>query len=367
MAHATLDSKYFVIALNIPEVLAPMIGNISVSVCADGRFGYADPLNWPQVYCAHRPWQALIPKRPGPSSLLRAVWESPTLGDFVPAEVEKTSPSPFGYLSSAILARLETAKDLLATEVDSALASQDVDTTLQETIRTSWSATNNALITFDVPSTFRDLVRQFAHFHRCWAECAAVVTWATRVKRRYEVAVVNIASGASGDGNLEIASDIGGLEPGLAHDGVMGVFCSDRLVAARMMAAGVPVWFLQLKAGTSQHLFGGREEVAMVKASKKVVDEEGIGRASAYASQRRASDNAEQPRAQDTSTLTLAPQGCTKHAGEEHVNAIWEQSARIVDAEVTPFPDNFGEDETGQLEPEPNLRTVRLTSKIGEY
>ena len=370
LAHATLDSKYFVIALNVPEVRAPMIGNVTVSVCADGRFGYLDPLNWPQVYCERRPWQALIPRRPDPSSLFHALWDSPTLAEFVAAEEGQAGSTLFGHLCSDWVSRLETVRDVLETEVNSALANEGADPYLREQVETFWSATKNALLMFDVPSTFRDVLRLFAHFHRCWAECAALVTWVNRVKSRYDRGVLNANTGQLNEDNIELASGWGALEVGLTGEGVMGVFCSNRMVAARMMAAGIPVWFLQLKAGTGKQLFGGREEVEMVKELKEVVDEEGIGRASAYASvagERGASEYARQERAVDSFLSSLAPQEVrTVHAGEEHIVAIWEQSARIVDAEKTPFPANFGEGWTDELDVPTSLTTVRASVKTRE-
>ena len=340
VAHASADDKYYVVALNTPDILSPLFGKIVVSVCSDGRFGYADPLNWPQIYCASRPWLALIPRRPTDSSPLHALWHSPTLAEFIQADEQVDARTPYGHLSSVLLARLETALGMLEKEVNTALADSALAPAEQDTVRKHWAATNNAFFMFHVPSTFRDIVRQYAHYHRCWAECSALVLWYLRVKRQYDLAVLN---------DSHYGAEPAQLEAGMLESGVIGVFCAERDVSVRMMAAGVPVWFLQLKDPLAEGpvQFGGRAEAKLVSHSDEIVDELGIGRASAYASKvglDRASAYANRDKALDRLLSNLGPRNRTELAGERLVDAIWEESARILDMERTPFPANFGED-----------------------
>ena len=171
---------------------------------------------------------------------------------------------------------------------------------------------------FHVSSMFRDIVRQYAHYHRCRAECSALVLWYLHVKRQYDLAVLS---------DSHFGAEPTQLEACMLDSGLIGVFCTERDVSVRMMAAGIPMWFLQLKDLQAEWpvQFGGQAEAKLVSHSDEIIDESGIGRASAYASKvglDRASSYASCNKALDQLLSNFRLDNHTVLAGERFVDAI---------------------------------------------
>ncbi|KAJ3477779.1 hypothetical protein NLI96_g10230 [Meripilus lineatus] len=154
----------------IPEVL---VGRISVSYHEDGRFGAADPTQWPQIYSSRFPHFCLMPCRPTESYDARHVmWDTLTPLDFRPAF--GCSLASFGVASGNVIGRLQHLVDDVirrAQEYSDRVNSKGMR------IRFTCAAMSDSFNRLSYPATFRDLNRQFISVQRFWKESVAWLTW----------------------------------------------------------------------------------------------------------------------------------------------------------------------------------------------
>lgn len=240
-------------ALNTTWVPEPCTGSIEVILRSDGRYGAADPLHWPQVYCDRQPHWALIPRPPNsyehPAAIL---WEVPTQ-DYFCTEPTATA-EPFGSIKEPVRLSLERAVQVLdiprtsfraslmkriedvsshahstdphvAAHLRSQAQRRDYYQDLLDQLTALEARLNYALSMFLAPSSFRDCILQWAHLHRCWAEAWAWLQWQT-VKKQSDPAHPNP------------------MHRGLDGGGVRGCFCYDKETALRMYTLGIPVWHI---------------------------------------------------------------------------------------------------------------------------
>ena len=278
-----------------------MLGKIPIAMRDDGHFGTADPLNWPQLHCTDRPYLALIPKRPRAGSWFEALWERPAISEFQRAN-DLAEGQAFGYLSSARIALARKLVDWLRARAERfKKVSRAVNAIVVEELGRLIAGMENSVTLFGVPSTYRNVVRQWARLHWCWAECWAFLLWHEHVRSKAETTVV----GDPGD----IC-----LQDGLDGSGVMGVVTPDQVVAQKWLAAGVPVWFLQLRHATGELQIANREPIPLIEADEvetgqSVVQGDVLGRAM---------------------------------AGTEHMRAISAASEAVLDIEHDPLPADYG-------------------------
>lgn len=300
LAHAFTDKDtHCVTALNVPWVPWPVVGHVAISLRSDGRFGVEDPLNWPQLYSPSRPHLAFIPKRPTHQASCAPIWTTPTPTDFLQAN-DDPSGQAYGYLSSRKLLLLRTSVEELDYIIHGFLCDTPAPQTqyVEEILRLQ-AATRNALALFAVPSSFRNIVSLAGRLHRCFAECLAYMRWHFVTQRVAPSSRVREA--------VE-------LEPGIDGLGVMGAFCTDQSIAQQLYAAGVPVWYVQVRHMVGNIQIEGRQPVHFTKPTDVVVD------------------------------LAIAGGDVRRKvvAGEDHLAAIAQESEALLDIEHVALPAAFG-------------------------
>ncbi|KAJ3474255.1 hypothetical protein NLI96_g12562 [Meripilus lineatus] len=153
----------------IPEVL---VGRISVSYHEDGRFGDADPTQWPQVYSPRFPHFCLMPRRPTASYDMRTVmWETLTIDDFRPAL--GCALTAFGVASATILTRLEPHIEEVLRRAQEYSNQHD---SKGQRIRFTCAAMSDSYKRLSYLATFRDINQQFITVQRFWKESLAWLT-----------------------------------------------------------------------------------------------------------------------------------------------------------------------------------------------
>jgi hypothetical protein len=306
IANIELDG-WSIIALNVDWIPRPVLGRVEIQIREDGRFGLADHLNHPQPYCATKPYLALIPRRPALTHPCAVLWDCPGINEFVRAN-DHPDGEAYGWLESSRLESLIQSTNTIwplvkAFENRSRLClgwggSEEVrEDRRQHVLGDLKASLKRAIKMFDIPCTYRDLVRQWGHLHRCFAECWAWLCWQ--------------------DILLDVHETFGEerrLRPslGIDHSGVMGVFCTDAFIAHKWLEAGVPVWLLQ-------HAFAARPtrcDVPKVALSEP-----------ADVVQNR------------ISTVTAPVMRVT--VGDAQMQAIWRLSETVLDVERIPLSSNF--------------------------
>ncbi|GJF00968.1 hypothetical protein PsYK624_172720 [Phanerochaete sordida] len=157
----------------------------------------------------------------------------------------------------------------------------------------------NALALFAVPSSFRNIVSLAGRLHRCFAECLAYLRWYHVTQR--------IAPSSRVREQVD-------LEPGIDGLGVMGAFCTDQSIAQQLYAAGVPVWYVQMRHMVGNIQIEGRQPVHFTQPTDVVQD------------------------------LAIAGGDVRRKviAGEAHLAAIAEESEALLDIEHVALPAAFG-------------------------
>lgn len=304
LSHAIVDDRYYISALNADWIPRPVMGTVSIILRDDGCFGVEDPLNWPQLYSYDRPYLALIPKRPKSGSWFDVLWQRPAENDFIRAS-DSAKGEAYGYLDDAWLS---SARNLVRTMSERAglfkKVSRAVDQLVLEDLARLVAALQNSLTIFSIPSTYRNILRQWARLHRCWAECWAFFLWHDEVKRQGETTAAMDPT--------EVV-----LQNGLDGNGVMGVVTSDQSIAQKWLAAGVPVWYLQLRHTTGSLQIEGRAASAPTEPCDVVTSR----------------------------SVVLGDVRCRAMAGNAHLHAISLESEAVLDIEHNPLPADFGLDE----------------------
>jgi hypothetical protein len=284
--------------LNVSYVPLPVLGVIQIKIRRDGRFGVEDPLNHPQIHCSAKPYLALIPSRPPPTHPSAILWGYPSLEEFVRAN-DHPEGEAYGWLESSRLDSLKRGVDPIWSRI-SALSvvagsnkqSVQKDPALQELK----AGLRRALKMFDIPCTYRDLVRQWGNLHRCFAECWAWLDW-----QRIQV------------DDQDVFGEQPRLRPspGIDGSGVKGVFCTDASNAFKWLQVGVSVWLLYRAraAPTSRAL----PKVAISLPTDVVQD----------------------------LVDTVYSVGVNSTVGDEQVTTIWRMSEYVLDVERIPHSDAF--------------------------
>ena len=297
--------------LNVSWVPEPRIGNVEMIMREDGRFGPEDHLLWPQAASPLHPHLALIPRRPGNFETVNILWHSPG-----PADIRRANNHPdgeaFGMLRENIVVKLKDALATLDTPIasyrrradakleeldlilkdlhdpdrprylarrEAILAKQEELTRLEAQVHLAWDV-------FAAPSTSASMSLQWAHLHRCYAECWAWLEW--------QKVSDTAASGTPSQ-----------LHPGIANAGVVGVICDNRTTALRYYRAGVPVWLVAPAKATTEW----RSHPHIVKVS---------------------TFQAETTMCTKPSPLALSARA---DVGDAHATTLWNLSASVCDFE----------------------------------
>ncbi|KAJ3482755.1 hypothetical protein NLI96_g6758 [Meripilus lineatus] len=204
----------------IPEVL---VGRITISYHEDGRFGAADPTQWPQLYSARFPHFCLMPRPPTEARDPRNVmWETLTARNFHPAF--GCALTAFGVASDYLITRLQPhIEDVLKRAHEYSEQHNSKGTR----IRFTCAAMSDSYKRLSYPATFRDINRQLITVQRFWKESLAFLTW---VQDKWE----HFEPSPSED-----------VPPAPVNHQFIGAYTTDAAVVQILMRAGVPVWLLR--------------------------------------------------------------------------------------------------------------------------
>jgi hypothetical protein len=198
-------------------VPTPCWGRLDITLKADGRFGMADPLQWPQIYVRHArmSWLPCVPQKSHPRRRPET-WAPLTDQDFVPC---KSVLRALYVVKQARLKKLQEALDELLAEVD---AFENTKSHSQQ-LRWLQISSHHAYQRLVLPATKRDLVLQYVTVERYY--CMAVA-WLTSD---------NLLS------NLHTA-----LARPVVRLDLMGCFTTEAGVVQICFDAGIPVWYMRL-------------------------------------------------------------------------------------------------------------------------
>lgn len=211
------DGKYVITSPNMDFIPHPVVGSLRVSLMADGHFGSADPIHWPQLL---RPdtkyiWLSVVQKRPQtPNDPRLAMWRVLRVEDF-----EKQPQCELGVVSSTVLDKLRLNYENALAYIGEYERTYGPHPTLSSLIQSM----EQAFSRLGYPATFRDMVRQHACMQRYWLYTLAWLDWHVCHKRTYPLTGV-VARGL--------------------HRLVGGITTSP-VVAQQLFDAEVPVWIMR--------------------------------------------------------------------------------------------------------------------------
>ncbi|KAJ3474061.1 hypothetical protein NLI96_g12671 [Meripilus lineatus] len=218
---AELDDKWVITSPNnswIPKIL---LGKVSIAYHGDGRFGSADPIQWPQVYSARFPHFCLMLRKPtSPLDARLVMWERLTEADFLP--VLGCSLTSFGVISSTLQERLRPHVDNVMHRVQEYCKVKNAKG--QRILFTS-NALRDTFQRLSLPASFRDMNRQLIMVQRFWQESLAWLTWVQDKWSHFQPQ----PDDAPAPYNAEF----------------MGAYTTDPAVVQQLFRAGVPVWYLR--------------------------------------------------------------------------------------------------------------------------
>lgn len=204
---------------NMEFIPYPVLGNVRVSLMADGHFGSSDPIHWPQF---QRPdtkylWLSVVRRKPSQhDDRYRHMWRVLRRQDFT------TLPSSsLGIVSSTHLDVLRPICDMavaFAADFEKAYGPHPTLEYLVNNMRQIFSR-------LDFPSTFRDVLRQHAGFQRFWLYTLAWLDWHVSYARTNPL-------------------------PGISHHALplhqlMGSITTSPTIAQQLFVANIPVWFMR--------------------------------------------------------------------------------------------------------------------------
>lgn len=273
----------------------PVYGTIKVSLMPDGRYGPADPLNWPQLLQTGTKfsWLAVL-QRKSRNPEEDCLWRVLTPAEFVRSPLSPTMG--FGTVIEDTIRPLMTLVKGMNVMVN---AFRDVHGVQRDLVWLS-STMRHAMDRLDLPSTYRDLVRQHAAVQRFYLYTAAWLEWHTKTFEIYPMQWPNYVR--------------------LKVDEMMGSISTSPVFVQRCAEVGVPVWY-----------FRHREQV--------LASTEGI-----FESERYFATPVERLPIPEPTVLTLLEKELagkntfTTLAGDRHIQWINHNSFRYGDIEDRPMP-----------------------------
>ncbi|KAG6380177.1 hypothetical protein JVT61DRAFT_8266 [Boletus reticuloceps] len=213
----------------VPE---PFLDMENLQMRADGRYGYIDPYQWPQLFSHQHSWSVAIPSQSSypPPSAMSWAWYSPRYADFV---LQKDSA--LGNLNRATLAGLNGLLDVIHARWnsfrrsnlsgDSRLRVEGVHSTLKKI----WHVLELSNL------SWRDTVVQVGDYQRVFLEVYAIMDFHQLIQPCMLMCT-------------------GEAENSPADPRWLGAFTRAPLMTGQLFAAGVPVWLIRDQAEVPQDI-----------------------------------------------------------------------------------------------------------------
>jgi hypothetical protein len=218
---------------NTPWVPKPFMEKEALQMRADGRFGYIDPYQWPQLWSEQYPWSVAIPSKnyySSPSPIAWA-WYTPRYEDFV---LQKDSGK--GNLNRTTIAGLRGLLEVIQSRFKSYQRAHLPRGSLtraegvHSTLKKLWNIIELSHL------SWRDTVVHVGDYERVFLELYAIMDYDQLILDR-----LRMQSGAATDS-----------DPG--HPRWLGGFTKAPLMAEQLFAAGVPVWLIRDEAEVSEKI-----------------------------------------------------------------------------------------------------------------
>ncbi len=281
---------------NVEFVPLPIWGTIKLRMRADGRFGIHDPVNCPQMFLyKHGHLAALLRKPDDLHDPIACMWRVPKPIDFMPVDGARTSA--FGTLAPAALQPISVCIHQLSNDVRTYLRAHPQT----EHLPILLVCMMDCLARLQFPSTFRDLIRQVASVQRTWLECRAYLDWVG--------SFIPLLGKHSAD------------KPAPLKANRMGAFSTEPTVVQKLLAIGLPVWFVR----RSDQLPSTVVIKRMVTAANTAVIEMGLG-----------------PFPTEPIYHGLA-------GTEQHFSVLWRSTSHMLDIEHVLISDGFVEEAEGTV------------------
>ena len=224
----TDDKKYVITSPNMDFVPKPQVGIVHVRLRVDGRYGTADPVQWPQVYTDKYSYLCAIRRPVLPRDPLFPLWWTPAED----TDFEVLTGSLFTCLGLLRWSCVAPLNDLVEKLLDEAyrygVESHDHLRWLTMAMR----HVRDRLRCF--PCRFRDTMIQVREVQHYWLMVRAFLDYPRLLH-----------------------AQAGPIQP--TRKTLMGAFTTDPATVQRLFTAGVPVWFIRsdvsiLKDTTIRHV-----------------------------------------------------------------------------------------------------------------
>jgi len=194
----------------------------SVRLRADARYGFDDPMLWPQAYVIEYPHLGAIPRKPDdPNDPLSIMWWDPAESNF--AYSLNDLVDGLGQLSRDMCEKFDACRKELLRRIDEYKAKANVPNYYLLSIG---KAMNHAGVRLGcIPSSFQEMKFGVTEFQRYYLETLGLLDYLEVYKPRMDGAAIRASS--------------------VSVDNRIGVFASSARVVQEFYDAGLPVWFIR--------------------------------------------------------------------------------------------------------------------------
>ncbi|OJT13751.1 hypothetical protein TRAPUB_9706 [Trametes pubescens] len=203
-------------------VPSPPVGLVKVVLRKDCRYGWVDPIQWPQVLVEEYEYLCAVQKPVPLDHRLSPVWWAPDESDF--ERIEGSTIKCLGLLRKDSVRPLSNLVDDMSVQVKKSPHIDDRLIWLDAAMRHARDRLHH------FPCTYRDTSMQVRETQRYWLMCRAFLDY-------YDMYSL-LSSDADGRNYL--------------NHGLMGAFTTDPDVVQRFYAAGIPVWWMRQDVSISQ-------------------------------------------------------------------------------------------------------------------
>ena len=210
----TGDPKYVVTTPNMMYVPQAPVGIVHVRLRADGRYGVADPIQWPQIYTDKFDYLCAVRRRVPERHRLSPLWWTPD-----PKDWHVIKGSMFTCLGLLKWERVVPLSNLVDELVESIDERRPIVDQRLAWLETAMRHARDRLRCF--PCTFLDTMVQVRETQRYWLMARAFLDYHDKY----------------------LPAQVG--TPRVTCNDIMGAFTLNPGIVQRFFCAGIPIWFIR--------------------------------------------------------------------------------------------------------------------------